>query len=375
MIAVDFIVIGAGIAGASVAAELSRHARVVVIEREEQPGYHSTGRSATLFSEIYGNGAIRGLSRASRKFLFEPPTGFSESVLVRPRGALYFAASDQSAEFAAFRSEPDVARDTVLLSVSAALNLVPILKPELLANAAHEPMAMDIDANALLTGHIRTLRSFGAQLAPNSTIDAIEHLQGQWRVRTQSETFSAPVLIDAAGAWADEVASLAGVAPVGLQPMRRTALLIDAPPGHAIASWPIAFDISETVYFKPDAGKLLLSPADETPTPPCDAQPDDYDVAVAVDRFENATGLVVPRVQHRWAGLRTFASDRTPVVGFDPKASGFFWLAGQGGYGIQTSPALSRLAAALAAGKAIPEDILAEGVNVDSLAPGRFASS
>jgi D-arginine dehydrogenase len=374
MIAVDFIVIGAGIAGASVGAELSRHARVVVIEREAQPGYHSTGRSATLFSEIYGNGTIRALSRASRKFMFEPPAGFSESALVRPRGALYYAAPDQSAEFAAFRNEPDVARDTVLLSVSAALDLVPILKPELLANAAHEPLAMDIDANALLAGHIRTLRSFGAQLAPNSAIDAIEYLQGQWRVRTQNETFGAPVLIDAAGAWADEVASLAGVAPVGLQPMRRTALLIDAPPGHSIASWPIAFDIGETVYFKPDAGKLLLSPADETPTPPGDAQPDDYDVAVAVDRFENATGLVVPRVQHRWAGLRTFARDRTPVVGFDPRASGFFWLAGQGGYGIQTSPALSRLAAALAAGKAIPKDILAAGVNLDSLAPRRFAS-
>jgi len=372
MTATDFIVIGAGIAGACVAAELSRTASVAVIERESQPGYHSTGRSATLFSEIYGNSLIRGLSRASRKFLFEPPAGFSDSPLVRPRGALYYAAAGQSAEFEAFRSEPDVARDTVLLSPAAAHEMVPILKPEHLVHAAHEPMAMDIDANALLAGHIRALRSRGARLVADGTIAAIECSKGLWQVRTQSETFAAPVLIDAAGAWADEVARLAGVAPMGLQPMRRTALLIDAPAGHSIAAWPIAFDISETVYFKPDAGKLLLSPADETPSPPCDAQPDDYDVAVAVDRFEQATGLVVARVQHKWAGLRTFARDRTPVVGFDSHAPGFFWLAGQGGYGIQTSPALSRLAAALACRQDMPEDIQAEGVSADSLSPRRL---
>jgi D-arginine dehydrogenase len=372
MITFDYIVIGAGIAGASVAAELSRNGRVCVIERESQPGYHSTGRSATLFSEIYGNSIIRGLSRASRQFLFEPPAGFSENALVRPRGVLYYASAEQSAEFAAFLDEPDVARDTVLLSPAAAHDLIPIIKPELLVNAAHEPMATDIDASSLLAGHIRALRSRGARLVSDSTIAAIEYSQGQWRVSTQTDVFAAPVLIDAAGAWADEVAQLAGVAPVGLQPMRRTALLIDAPPGTSIAAWPMAFDIGETVYFKPDAGKLLLSPADETPTPPCDAQPDDYDVAVAVDRFEQATGLSVPRVQHRWAGLRTFARDRTPVVGFDPQAPGFFWLAGQGGYGIQTSPAMSRLAAALASGHEIPDDIRAEGVTAESVSPRRL---
>ena len=372
MTVLDFIVIGAGIAGASAAAELSRQARVCVIERESQPGYHSTGRSATLFSEIYGNSTIRGLSRASRQFLFEPPSGFTENALVRPRGVLYYASAELSAEFDAFRSEPDVARDIVLLSPQAAHDLVPILKPELLVNAALEAMATDIDANSLLAGHIRALRSNGAQLVADSTIVAIEYSQGQWQVRTQNDTFTAPVLINAAGAWADQVAQLAGVAAVGLQPMRRTALLIDAPAGHAIASWPMAFDVSETVYFKPDAGKLLLSPADETPVPPGDAQPDEYDVAVAVDRFEQATGQVVARVQHRWAGLRTFARDRTPVVGFDADAAGFFWLAGQGGYGIQTSPALSRVAAALASGKQIPDDIRAEGVSADSLSPRRL---
>ena len=372
MIEVDFIVIGAGIAGASVAAELSKSARVAVIEREAQPGYHSTGRSATLFSEIYGNSLIRGLSRASRDFFFHPPAGFSETPLVRPRGALYYASSGQSEEFAAFRGEPDVARDTVLLTSAAAHELVPILKPQHLAHAAHEPMAMDIDANALLAGHLRLLRARGARQVADRTIEAIEYTGGLWNVRTQSETFGAPVLINAAGAWADEIAGLAGVARVDLQPMRRTALLIEPPAGHAIGSWPIAFDISETLYFKPDAGKLLLSPADETPSPPCDAQPDDYDVAVAVDRYEQATGMVVDRVQHSWAGLRTFARDRTPVVGFDATAAGFFWLAGQGGYGIQTSPALSRLAAALAAGQPLPDDIKHEGVNVEALAPARL---
>ena len=372
MIEVDFLVIGAGIAGVSVAAELSGNASVVVIEREAQPGYHATGRSATLFSEIYGNSTIRALSRASRSFLFDPPSGFSDAALVRPRGVLYYATSEQVAEFEAFRSEPDVARDTVLLSASEAHVLVPIIEPSHLFHAAHEPMAMDIDANALLAGHIRALRGRGAQLIANRTIDAIDHAGGLWTVRTQGDAFAAPVLIDAAGAWADEVARLAGVAPKGLQPMRRTALLIDAPAGHTISSWPMAFDVGETLYFKPDAGKLLLSPADEMPSPPCDAQPDDYDVAVAVDRYEEATGLVVNRVMHSWAGLRTFAHDRTPVVGFDPGAAGFFWLAGQGGYGIQTSPALSRLAAALAAGRALPDDIRAEGVSAESLSPARL---
>lgn len=370
----DYVVIGSGIAGASIASELATRARVIVLERETRPGYHSTGRSATLFSQMYGNSVIRSLSRASRQFLFNPPGGFTDSPLVRRRGMLYFAAAEQEADFAQFYSQPDVARGTRLVSTAAGRELVPILKEERLAFAAYDPNAQDVDANALHVGHLRLLKAHGSEVICDCTIEAIERSGGLWSIRTQHATLRAPVLINAAGAWADQIAATAGVPGVGLAPLRRTIVLVDAPAGYAIDDWPLALDISETLYFKPDAGTLLISPADETPSPPCDAQPDEYDIAVAAERFEQATGLTVRRIRHRWAGLRTFAADRTPIVGFDPVAAGFFWIAGQGGYGIQTAPALARIAAALASGERLPADVEAHGVDVTRLAPRRRCS-
>ncbi len=204
----------------------------------------------------------------------------------------------------------------------------------------------------------------------------MRHADGRWHVEAGGATLSAPVVVNAAGAWGDEVAHRAGVAPVGLQPRRRTAVLVEVPPAFAetAGAWPAVIDIDEQFYFKPDAGLLLLSPADEHPSPPCDVQPEELDVAIAVDRFEQATGTSVRRVRRRWAGLRVFTPDRTPVVGFDPVAPGFFWLVGQGGYGIQTAPALGRLAALLAAGRPLADDILDEGVITASLAKSRFAA-
>jgi D-arginine dehydrogenase len=343
----DFIVIGAGIAGASVAYELSRHGSVSVLEAESQPGYHSTGRSAALFSEIYGNETVRALSRASRDFLASPPRSFAEGPLLKRRGAMFIASSEQLDAFEELRNAPDVARHTHELSREEALRRVPVLKEEWLVRVMFEEGSQDIEVHGVHQGFLRGMRERGATLFNASSVQSIVREAGQWRVVAGGQEFTAAVVVNAAGAWADEIAQLAGVPPVGLEPRRRTALLIDAPEGIATEQWPMVLDVGDSFYFKPDAGRLLLSPADETPCAPCDAQPDDLDVAIAVDRFEQATSVVVKQVRHRWAGLRSFVSDRTPVIGFDPQARGFFWLAGQGGYGIQTAPAAAQLAAAL----------------------------
>ena len=371
----DFIIIGAGIAGASVAYELAgRGAQVTLLEREARAGLHSTGRSAAIFSEIYGNAPVRALSRATRKFLFEPPPGFAEVPLVRPRETLFIAPPDQVAALHAMRAEADVAAGTRPLTPRQAIARVPILRPEFVAEALLEPDANDIDVNALHEGFLRGARKRGAALVTDAAISAIERRENAWQVRTSSATYVAPVVINAAGAWVDEVAQLAGVTPLGFEPKRRTVITFDVSPDLKIADWPLTNDANETFYFKPDAGRLLLTPADETPSPPCDAQPEELDIAEAIDRFETFTTEKVRRIAAKWAGLRTFAPDRTPVVGFDPHARGFFWLAGQGGYGMQTSSGMARTAAALASGEQLPPDITAHGVTAEALSPHRFAT-
>jgi len=368
----DFIVIGGGMAGAAAAAHLSRRGRVALLERETQAGYHSTGRSAALFSTIYGNATVRALTRASQAFLFESPAWFTPTPLVRPRSTLFFATPGQLAMLAAFRDDADIAADTRLLDVAEAGALVPVFKPGFLGGAMLEPGSADIDVDALHQGYLRQAKAAGAIVVLEAEVTRLERRGGRWEVDTRDARYDAPVVVNAAGAWADEVARLAGARPVGLRPLRRTAMLVDAPHGLACAGWPAAISIDESFYFKPDAGRLLLSPADEEPSPPCDAQPEDLEVAIAVDRFENATGARVAKVWHRWAGLRVFSADRTPVVGFDPQVEGFFWLAGQGGYGIQSAEALGRLSAALACGDAVPADLLAAGVVAEHLARSRF---
>lgn len=372
MVTADFLIIGAGIAGASIGYELAAAGRVIVLERELQAGYHATGRSAALFSEIYGNPVVRALSRASRGFLLDPAQGFSDIPLLRPRGVLYIAAADELADLTEFRAAPDVASHTYELSTQQALELVPILRKDRAVHCAYEPDAMDVEAAGLHQSYLRGLRQRGGRVITNCSVGSLEFAAGNWSVRAGDEVFVAPILVNAAGAWADEIAALAGIRAIGLEPKRRTALLIQPPAGLTVDRWPMVMDIRETFYFKPDAGKLLVSPADETASAPCDAQPDDLDVAVAVDRLEQATTLSVQRVTHRWAGLRSFVADRSPVAGFDADRDGFFWLAGQGGYGFQTAPALSRAAAALVLRKEIPSDIAAHGVEEGLLSSERL---
>jgi D-arginine dehydrogenase len=370
----DIIVVGAGIAGASVAAHLAETRRVVVIEREDRPGYHSTGRSAALFTEIYGNPSIRALTRASRRFLFEPPAGFTDGSLTHPRGCLYIATAAQLQSLREFASLPDVLPATRRVDGAEAQALCPVLRDEYVAGALYEPDSSDIEVHALHQGYLRLFRRREGRLLTNAPVEALERAGHGWTVRAGGETLTATVIVNAAGAWADEVAALAGIARVGLTPRRRTAVLVDPPPGVSVTRWPFVNDIDEQFYFKPEAGSLFLSPADETPAEPGDAQPDEWDIAAAVERVEMATTLQIKRLKARWAGLRTFSPDRTPVVGYSREIEGFFWLAGQGGYGIQTAPALSRAAAALVQELPLPHDLTAAGVDAAHLSPERFAA-
>ena len=368
---VDVVVVGGGIAGASVAANLAETLKVVVLERESHPGLHSTGRSAALFSEIYGGAAIRALSRASREFFYSPPEDFTSAPIVRRRSTLHIATAEQRNQLDAFATLPDVAPAIRRLDGAGARALCPILRDGHVVSAALETASCDLDVNSLHQGWLRKLRAHGGRLLVNAEVNSLEHTGSAWQVATADQAFQAEVVINAAGAWADVLARRAGVREVGLQPRRRTALIVDVPPGVNVDEWPMVIDIDEQFYFKPDAGALLLSPADETPSEPCDAWPDDWDVAVAVDRVQGATTLEVERVRRSWAGLRSFVSDREPVVGFAPDARGFFWLAGQGGYGIQTAPAMSALAAALVRRMPVPAQMLQFGLDVRAVDPAR----
>jgi D-arginine dehydrogenase len=368
----DIAVIGGGMAGASVAAHLAEFAHVRLLEMEGQPGYHSTGRSAALFSETYGNAAIRALTRASRSFFYSPAKGFASLPLVKPRSVLFAARDGQGESLRAFLNSPDSER-LEAKSAAEAVELCPVLKREGLIGAALDRHSADIEVHELHQGYLRMLKSRGGAISTSAQVTHLERERGAWRITSEQGSLRAALIVNAAGAWAAQIAVLAGAQSVGFQPLRRTACLLDAPPGSESDFWPMLLDVDEQFYLKPDAGKLLLSPADETPSEPCDAQPEEIDIAVAVDRLEAATTLTVRRIVRKWAGLRSFVADRTPLVGYDAEQAGFFWLAALGGYGIQTAPALSRLAAALLLRKPPDEELLACGLDIGQLAPQRLA--
>ena len=339
--AADFVIIGGGIAGASVGYFLAPHGRVVLLERESQPGYHSTGRSAALFLESYGTPQVRALTRASRAFLETPPPGFAEHPVLTPRGCLLVAAPGQEQELEAhwdlLRAMTPHARR---LTPAEALELVPVLRPERVIGAVLEPDAMDMDVHAIHQGYLRGLRRAGGTVVCDAEVTALCRTAEGWDVVSRAGGWRTPVVINAAGAWCDVVASLAGVATVGLQPKRRSAFTFVPPPGLDVRHWPCLISADESWYVKQDAGMLLGSPANADPVPPQDVQPEELDIALAVDRIEQMTTLQIRRPARTWAGLRSFVADGDLVGGFDPAAPGFFWLAAQGGYGIQTSPAM-----------------------------------
>ncbi|HKA54251.1 MAG TPA: FAD-binding oxidoreductase [Candidatus Binatia bacterium] len=369
----DFLVIGAGIAGASVAYELANHGRVILLERESLPGYHSTGRSAAVLTENYGNAIIRRLTVASRQFLQRAPEGFTSSPLLSPRGVLWIAREEQRDRLTAALGE---ARQLVpsihAVDCTEAKRLCPVLRGDYLAAAVLEPEAMDMDVHAIHQGFLKGFRQRRGELVTTAEVKRLLRTAHTWEVYTAHEQFAAGVVVNAAGAWCDEVGKLAGARPIGLIPKRRTAFIVDGPATGDLSAWPVVIDVDEQFYFKPESGRLLASPADETPMPPCDVYAEDYDVALAVERIERATTLLIRHIRRKWAGLRSFVADKSPVVGMDRFLPGFFWLAGQGGYGIMTSPAMARAATGLMVEGRLPADLTAVGLRPEDLSPARY---
>ena len=366
----DFLVLGAGIAGASAGYFLAPHGRVVVLERESQPGYHSTGRSAALFMESYGTPQVRALTMASRAFLEQPPPGFTEHPLLSPRGAMMVAAPGQEAEL---QAHWDVLRPIsprgALLDARGACDRTPVLRPERVIGAVWEPDASDMDVHAIHQGYLSGLRRHAGQVVCDAEVQRLERVDGAWQVHTQAGVFEAPVLLNAAGAWAEVIGQLAGCAPIGLQPKRRAAFIFAPPAGVDASHWPLTGGVAEDWYFKPDAGMLLGSPANADPVEPHDVQPEELDIALAIDRIQQMTTLTIRRPTRTWAGLRSFVPDGDLVGGWDPEVPGFFWVAAQGGYGIQTSAAMGEACAALVRGDALSAHLTGFGLTPAMLAP------
>lgn len=368
--AADFLVIGAGIAGASIGYFLAPHGRVVLLERESQPGYHTTGRSAALFIENYGTPQVRSLTCASRAFFEHPPQGFTEHALLTPRGAMFVGGPDKAAALDdVYETGRALSPRIRRLTPAEAAARVPVLKPGL--GAVYEEDPMDMDVNAIHQGYLRGLKARGGRIACDAGVTRCERVGGDWAIEAGGNGYRAPVVINAAGAWCDAIGRLAGAKPIGLQPKRRSAFIFAPPEGASIASWPMVIGADESFYFKPDAGMLLGSPANEDPVDPQDVQPEEYDIALGIQRIEEATTMQIRRPTRTWAGLRSFVADGDLVGGYDPAREGFFWLAAQGGYGIQTSPAMGEACASLVRGGEIPARIADFGLTAAMLAPAR----
>lgn len=368
----DFIVIGGGIAGASVAYELSAKGSVILLEMENSTGYHSTGRSAAVISENYGPALWSRLVSASRSFLESPPRGFADVPLVSPRGALFLAREDEQADLQ--RQGDELLRRGATIHIippKEALRHCPVLKSTEFALALYEPDCMDVDTDALMTGYTRAFRARAGRLLTNARAEKLSRSGGVWTVTTAKGIFEAPVVVNSAGGWVQQVAALAGFSNRNVVPFRRTAVTFDPPAGSDIQRWPMTFDVAETFYFKPEAGRIMVSPVDMAPSEPCDAQADELEVAIAIDRIHEYTTMEVHAVKHKWGGLRTFAPDHEPVIGPDPDEKSFIWLAGQGGNGVMGGVAAARLAASLAVCEGVPADLAALGITIDNVSPGR----
>jgi D-arginine dehydrogenase len=370
----DVLVIGAGIAGASLAWRLAPRRRVLLLEREAQPGYHSTGRSAAMFMETYGPPMVRALTRASRAFYERPPEGFTDAPLLSPRGVLYLATHGQEA---LLRQTHDDLRPTCpdleTVDAAEALRRVPCLRSDVVHGALFERDAQDIDVHALHQGFLRGLRRAGGELRCGVRLTAATHDGQAWTVTFgDGESVRAATIVNAAGAWADELARVFGAAPIGLEPRRRSAFTFRPPEGLDVHAWPAVVGVDESYYFKPDAGVLLGSPANADPVPPHDVVPEELDIAMGIHQIESVTTLQIRRPASTWAGLRSFAPDGEIVIGWDGGCPGFFWLAGQGGYGIQSAAGASELAAALVNGEPLPDTLARHGVDPHAVSPKRL---
>jgi D-arginine dehydrogenase len=366
-------VIGGGIAGASAAYELAASAEVTVFEQEATCGYHSTGRSAALFTECYGDPVVRRLAIASREFLESPPPGFSDQPLVRPRPVLFVATHDQQAALERSLAEYQTMVPAVRpITAAEAVARCPVLDPAVITGGIVEPDAADMDVHALHTGFLRGVRARGGRILTSAGVVALESGNGGWTVRTAAGSERFDVVVDASGAWCDGIGALAGARPLGLVPKRRTAFTFAPPSGPGPYPWPMVIDVAEQFYFRPEGVHLLGSPCDETPMEPHDVRHEEIDVALGIERIAAVTTMSIRAVVRAWAGLRSFVADHRPVNGWDPKLPGFYWLAGQGGFGIKTSPAMGRFAAAMIATGEPPQDLVELGVDVSSVGVERL---
>lgn len=368
----DFIVIGAGISGASVAEALARQGTVALLEAETAPGYHTTGRSAALYTPHYGGPVVRAVNTLSRCFFETPPDGFCDGPLLNRRGALALAGPGYEAGLEDVLALSTAADPVVPVSPAEALDLAPYMRPDRIAAAMLEPGVCDIDVAALHQGYLKRFRRQGGALKTGFRVTGLARANGLWRVSSASETLDAAIVVNAAGAWADQIGKLAGLNPIGLVPKRRTAIMVDLPDGLEVAGKPVVDFAGIAPYIKPEKGRLMVSPGDETPMQPQDVQPDDFDIAVLVDWLERETTLKIRRIGHSWAGLRCFVADQAPVAGFDEAAEGFFWLAGQGGFGIMMAPALAELSASLILEGRYPDGFAAAGLAAGDLGPARL---
>ena len=370
----DFVVVGAGIAGASVAWELSATTSVLLLERENQPGYHTTGRSAALYMATYGTAAIRALTRASRAFYDAPPAEFGDDPILTPRGVLHVAGQDQLGLLeAAWAELSGRSTDIRRVAQDELLATVPCLRPKAAAAGIGEDDAADIDVHALHQGYLRGFRRRGGTLRCDAGVVALARADGCWTVTlSDGATVAARNVVNAAGAWADELAALAGARPIGLEPRRRSAFIFSPPEGVNAARWPAVVGIDESYYFKPDAGQLLGSPANADPAPPHDVVAEELDIAMGIHAIEQATTMTIRRPHRTWAGLRSFVADGDFAIGWDGEVEGFFWLAAQGGYGIQSAAGTALLARSLLLGETMPASLEAEGLEPESVGVSRL---
>jgi D-arginine dehydrogenase len=372
---VEVIIIGGGIAGCSLAGALSAQRQVLVLEREAQPAYHASGRSAAIYIEPYSSDPIFALTLGTLPFLLNPPEGFAEAPLLTPRGYLLLAPKGSEAEVDAYLENwAHRCTDLEEISLEAAHGLLPVLRQGYAGRAVYDRNALAMDTHGMIQGYLRQVKAGGGRFQGGAEVVGIEKFGDTFTVSLASGArFEAPVVVNAAGAWASAVGALAGASPQRLSPLRRSAALISGPEGADVRAWPAVSSLQKSFYFKPEGGELMVSPADETPFDACDAYPDDYDLAVGIARAEECADLKVQRINSSWAGLRTFSDDGQPIYGFDPTLPGFYWCAGQGGTGFQTAAGGAAWCAAEILGTAPPEAVMAQPFDTAAFRPERFA--
>ncbi len=369
----DFLIIGAGIAGASVGYWLARHGKTVLLERESQPGYHSTGRSAALYMASYGCAQVRALTLASRNFFDHPPAGFCEHPLLTPRGALMVASAGQEQALEEHWAVlQGLGIEAQRLTASQCHDMSPVLRQEKLVAGLIEHDACDMDVNAIHQGFLRGIKLQGGMVQNHAEVFGLQREDSGWLVHTPAGSWRTPIVINAAGAWAEVIGEMAHAKPIGLTPCRRSAFTFKPELDIDYSKWPMTYGATEDWYFKPDAGLILGSPANADPVMPHDVHPEEMDIALAISRIQEMTTFTIRRPSHTWAGLRSFVDDGGLVGGFDSQAPGFFWVAAQGGYGIQTSPAMGEACASLIRGLEIPTHITDWGLTADMLSPNRL---